>query len=89
MKGKKVLAQLRVPQPPLLSTMDSGVGKDARGKQLKGNAGERLEFGMIGDGEAIHGATSQFQFKVAGWSKMAPPNLGLGSSDQPMVEDYS
>ena len=47
-----------------------------------------MEFARCNDGEASHGADSQFQFKAAGWSEMAPSNIGLGSSNQSVVEAF-
>lgn len=64
-KDKKVLARQRVSQPVCSSAVDSGVGKESRGEQLKGNAVKCLKVGRICDGEANNGALSQFQFKAA------------------------
>nr|POE95451.1 uncharacterized protein CFP56_01494 [Quercus suber] len=86
-KSKKVLARLRIPQSSGLNAVGSGIVKEDGGEQLKGNEGERLDYGRIGDGEASHGAACQFQFKAAGWAEKASSNFGLGSCNQLVVED--
>lgn len=66
MKGKSVLVRHRASQHSLLSTVDSGVGRNFLGAHLKGNAEVLVKDGGTHDGDTSKG----FQFNAVVWSEM-------------------
>lgn len=79
-KGKKILAHQRVSQSSFLSAVDSGVGKESCGEQLKGNTVECLKVERICDRESNIRVSSQFQFKVVACSELGHQFGGGNSS---------